>query len=157
MALKPDREYNLTTDITQFWQDPEPTGIDSGGIATVVTQGSGLAIEDELNVVSYAANPSGAVPKGVLVNPVNPPMSDTRDFPNMSNNETRPGDKVALIRKGWIVTNMVVSGITTSTGEAAYVAGTGLMSNVQASGALQVGRFEGPVDSEGFAKIFMDI
>ena len=157
MTLKPDRDYNLVTDITQFWQDPQATGVAEGGVASVVTQGSGLAIADVLNVVAYVANPSGTVAKGILVHPVNPPLSTTRDFINFENQETRPGDKVTLIRKGWIVTDMLVSGISPSAGDPAYLAGTGLMGTTQASGAPRVGRFEGPVDGDGFAKVYMDI
>jgi len=157
MALKPDRDYNLVTDITQFWQDPQATGVAAGGVAGVVTQGSGVAMADTQNVVAYVANPSGTVAKGILVHPVNPPLSATRDFINFENQETRPGDKVTLIRKGWVVTDMLVSGITPSAGDAAYLAGTGLMGTTQATGAPQVGRFEGSVDANGFAKVYMDI
>ncbi|RLC89098.1 MAG: hypothetical protein DRJ03_00650 [Chloroflexi bacterium] len=157
MALKPDREYNEVTDITNFWTT---VAAERGGCAGVVTQGSGAAIGvnivDEPNVVGYVADPSGVIAKGVLLQTVAAAMSATRDFPNFENGEIRPGDKCTLVKKGFVVTDMI-TGTTPSVGDAAYLAASGLISKTQAAGAPQIGRFETTVDAAGFARVSIDI
>ncbi len=157
MALKPDREYNEVTDITNFWTT---VAAENGGCAGVVTQGSGAAmgqnIVDEANVVGYIANPSGVIAKGILLQTVSAVMSATRDFPNFENGEIRPSDKCTLVKKGFVVTDMIV-GTTHSVGDAAYLAASGKISKTQATGAPQVGRFETTKDANGFARVSIDI
>lgn len=158
MALKPDREYNEVTDITNFWTT---VAAEKGGCAGVVTQSSGAAIGvnlvDEANVVGYVADPSGAIAKGILLQEVNLPLSSTRDFLNFESLEVRPGDKVTLVKKGFVVTDMIPVGITPSVGDAAYLAASGFISSTQAAGAPQVGRFETTKDAAGFARVSIDI
>jgi len=158
MALKPDREYNETTDITNFWTT---VAAEKGGCAGVVTQGSGAAIGqnivDEANVVGYIADPSGAIAKGILIQTVSAALSATRDFVNFENGEIRPSDKCTLVTKGFVVTDMIPVGITPVAGDAAYLAASGFVSSTQASGAPQIGRFETPKDAAGFARVTIDI
>lgn len=158
MALKPDREYNEVTDITNFWTT---VAAEKGGVASVVTQGSGAAIgvnsTDEPNVVGYLADPSGAIAKGVLLQTVTAAMSATRDFVNYENQEIRPGDKCTLVKKGFVVTDMIPAGVTPTAGAAAYLAASGYVSSTQASGAPQIGRFETTKDANGFARVSIDI
>ena len=158
MALKPDREYNETTDITNFWTT---VAAEKGGCASVVTQGSGAAIGqnivDEPNVVGYVADPSGAIAKGILIQTVAAVMSATRDFPNFENGEIRPGDKCTLVKRGFVVTDMIPAGITPTAGAAAYLAASGFVSSTQATGAPQIGRFETTKDAAGFARVSIDI
>lgn len=157
MALKPDREYNEVTDITNFWTT---VAAEKGGVASVVTQGSGAAIGvnivDEPNVVGYVADPSGAIAKGVLLQTVTAAMSATRDFVNYENQEIRPGDKCTLVKKGFVVTDMI-TGTAPSAGDAAYLAASGYISKTQATGAPQIGRFETTKDANGFARVSIDI
>jgi hypothetical protein len=160
MALKPDREYNEVTDITNFWTT---VAAEKGGIASVVTQGSGAAIgqniTDEPNVVGYATSASGAVPKGVLLQTVTEPMSATRDYINYYNQEIRPGDKCTLVKKGFVVTDMITG--TPAVGGIAYLGASGLISTTSGSfGGVAtpvVGRFETTVDAAGFARVSIDI
>jgi len=158
MALKPDREYNEVTDITNFWTT---VAAEKGGCAGVVTQGTGAAIGqnivDEANVVGYVADPSGVIAKGILLQTVTAAMSATRDFPNFENGEIRPSDKCTLVKKGFVVTDMIPSGVTPSVGDSAYLAASGMISSSQATGAPQVGRFETTKDSAGFARVSIDI
>jgi len=158
MALKPDREYNEVTDITNFWTT---VAAEKGGCASVVTQGSGAAIGmnivDEPNVVGYVANPSGVVAKGILLQTVSAALSATRDFVNFENGEIRPGDKCTLVKKGFVVTDMISVGVTPAVGDAAYLAASGFVSSVQATGAPQIGRFETTKDAAGFARVSIDI
>lgn len=158
MALKPDREYNETTDITNFWTT---VAAEKGGCAGVVTQSSGAAmgvnIVDEANVVGYIADPSGAVAKGILVQTVSAVMSTNRDFPNFENGEIRPSDKCTLIKKGFVVTDMIV-GSTPTVGAVAYLAASGKLSMANyGSASPVVGRFDTTVDAAGFARVSIDI
>lgn len=159
MALKPDRGYHEETDITNFWTT---VAAEKGGCASIVTQGSGAAmginLVDEANVVGYVANPSGAIAKGILVQTVAAAMSATRDFPNYENGEIRPSDKCTLIKKGFVVTDMISAGITPTAGAAAYLAASGYVSTANyGSASPQVGRFETTKDANGFARVSIDI
>jgi hypothetical protein len=156
MALRPDRDYAEVTDISQYWSTAAAQATqEEGGIACVETQGSGVALDDITNVVRYSASASGAVPKGILLHPVNPAMSETRDFKNYANMEVRPGEKVALLRKGWFVTDKLIG--TPAVGGTAYVGPSGFIKTTQDSGAAVIGRFETKVDADGFAKVYADI
>lgn len=160
MALKPDREYNEVTDITNFWTT---VAAEKGGIASVVTQGSGAAlgvnIVDEANVVGYSASASGAITKGVLLDTVAAAMSATRDFINFENQEIRPGDKCTLVKKGFVVTDMIIG--TPVVGGIAYLGASGFISTTSGSfgGTTTpvVGRFETTVDAGGFSRVSIDI
>lgn len=158
MALKPDREYNEVTDITNFWTT---VAAEKGGIAGVVTQGSGAAlgtnIVDEANVVGYVADSSGVIAKGILLQTVTAAMSATRDFINYENQEIRPSDKCTLVKKGFVVTDMIV-GSTPTVGATAYLAASGKISMANyGSASPQIGRFETTVDADGFARVSIDI
>ncbi len=160
MGLKPDREYNETTDITNFWTT---VAAEKGGCASVVTQGSGAAIGqnivDEPNVVGYAASASGSVAKGILLQTVSAVMSANRDFINFENGEIRPGEKCTLVTKGFVVTDMITG--TPTVGGIAYLGASGNISTASGSfgGATtpSVGRFETTVDAAGFARVSIDI
>jgi hypothetical protein len=157
MALRPDRDYNLIDDISHFWVD-DTNSVQNGGVASVVTAGSGVSLDDGKNVVKYVATPSGAAPMGALLQPVTY-YAGSRVFMNFHNGEIRPGQKCTLVRKGWIVTNMV-SGTPTA-GAAAYLAENGKVSPTQMSfddgKAPKVGRFETTKDADGFAKVYIDL
>lgn len=160
MALKPDREYNEVTDITNFWTT---VAAEKGGCASIVTQGSGAAMGinllDEANVVGYAVSASGSVPKGILLQTVSAVMSPTRDFLNFENNEIRPSDKCTLVKKGFVVTDMIIG--TPTAGGIAYLGASGNISTASGSfgGVVTptVGRFETAKDAAGFARVSIDI
>ena len=122
MALKPDRNLAEETDIRQHWLSSQ-TAAEKGGCASLSTAGSGVALDSAENLVSYAASASGAVPMGILLQTVSPVLSATRDFINKSNLEVRPGDKVTLVRKGSLVTDMIIG--TPAVGDIAYLAASG--------------------------------
>lgn len=156
MALRPDRDYAEVTDISQFWSEVAAQNTqEKGGIACVETQGSGVALDDVTNVVRYSATASGAIPKGILLQDVNPPMSSTRDFKNFASGEIRPGEKCTLLRKGWLVTDMVTG--TPVVGDNAYVGASGLIAATSGTGSARIGRWETTVDADGFAKLYVDI
>lgn len=156
MALKPDREYNEVTDITNFWAAGQTTA-EKGGIASQSGSSTGVGLDDTGITVAYLADPSGAIAKGVLLQTVAAAMSTTRDFVNYESGEIRPGTKCTLVKKGFVVTDMIPAGITPTAGGAAYLAASGYISSTQAGGAPQVGRFETAKDANGFARISIDI
>jgi len=163
MALKGDREYNEITDITNFWLASQATAVEKGGVASVVTQGSGATlgvnITDDPNVVDYDASVGAStVPKGILLQDVALAMSTTRDFPNYEKgDEIRPGDKCTLIRHGWVVTDMITSGQTPAIGGTAYLGNDGLLATGAVSSSRAVGRFETTKDANGFCRVFIDL
>jgi len=155
MALKPDREYNEVTDITNFWSTGQTTA-EKGGVASQSGSSTGVGLDDSGITVAYLVDPSGAIAKGVLLQTVNPAMSTTRDFINYENGEIRAGTKCTLVKKGFVVTDMI-TGTAPTAGAAAYLAASGLISATQATSAPQVGRFETAQDANGFARVSIDI
>lgn len=161
MALKPDREFNEVTDISNFWLASDTTARERGGIASVVTQGSGAAmgvnITDEANVVDYETSVSSStVPKGVLLQNIAISMG-TRDFPNFEGYEIRPGEKCTLIKQGWVVTNMIYPDQTPAVGGLAYLGQSGLLATGAVNSAPLVGRFETTKDANGYCRVAIDI
>lgn len=149
MALKPDR-IESQVDIS-FFMNTEET---RGGVATLVTGGSGVAMDDSSAVAAYAVDPSGAVPLGVLLNDV-VDIDLTRQHINFHKDEVSVGSKVSLLRVGQVTTDSIDG--TPSAGDAAYVGASGLLTDTQATGAYQVGTFLSSTDADGFAKVSVNI
>ena len=148
MALKPDR-IELLTDISFFMN----TIAERGGVACVVTGGSGVAMDDANAVVSYAAVASGAKPVGVLLNDV-VNIDLTRQHINWYRDEVQLGGKVTLLRQGQVSTNRVAG--SPAAGVDAYVGASGLI-GTSATNAVKIGQFLSAVDSDGFAKLSVNI
>ena len=149
MALKPDRIESLV-DISFFMNTAE----ERGGVACLVTGGSGVAMDDSSAVVAYAATPSGEAPMGVLLNDV-VDIDLTRQHINFHKDEVTVGSKVSLLRVGQVTTDQL-SG-SPSAGDAAYVGVSGLLTDVEEVGAARVGTFLSSADSDGFAKVSINI
>jgi len=177
MALKPDRNHAEVTDIRQHWTDTQ-TSAEKGGMTSLFGQGAGVAMDSpatpsgtdgsqlpplgsnvvlppDANEVGYAAAPSGAVPMGVLLQDVNPALSNTRDHKNHSNLEVRAGDKVTLVRQGNLVTDMITGNPVA--GAVAWLGTSGNMSTTGGPGIAVVGRFETTKDVNGFARVAVQI
>lgn len=158
MAMKGDRDYNETTDISFFWA-ATPTTAAPGGLAVASGVGSGIAmgtnITDDPNTATYATAAGALHVIGVLIQTVAPEMSTDRDFPNLEKNEIRPGDKCTLITDGFVVTDMI-SGTPAANG-IAYLGASGLFATSSAGGAPSVGRFESTEDAGGFCKVRLAI
>jgi hypothetical protein len=149
MALKPDRIEQLT-DISFFMN----TVAERGGVVSAVTTGSGVAMDSSAAVVAYAANPSGAKPLGVLLNDV-VNIDLTRQHINWHKDEMQLGGKVTLLRNGQVTTNLVAGSPTA--GADAYVAASGYISTVQATGAVKIGQFLSATDTDGYAKVSVNL
>lgn len=147
MALKPDRIEHLT-DISFFMN----TTAERGGVVSFVSGGVGAAMDDADAVVEYAVANTGA-PAGVLLNDV-VNLDLTRQHINWHKDEVQIGGKVTLLRVGQVTTDLVDG--TPVAGDAAYVGPSGLIST-SSSGATQIGTFLSSVDSDGYAKVSVNI
>ena len=150
MALKADR-IELLTDVSFFMN----TTAERGGVASVVTGGSGVAMDDANAVVAYAAAVSGAKPIGVLLNDV-VNYDLTRQHINWHKDEVQVGGKVTLLRQGQVTTDKVVSGATPTAGADAYVGPSGLV-GTSSTNAVKVGTFLSSKDSDGYVKLSVNI
>lgn len=148
MALKPDR-IELLTDVSFFMS----TTATRGGIASISTGGSGVAMDDANAVVSYAAVASGCKPVGVLLNDV-VNLDLTRQHINWHKDEVQIGSKVTLLRQGQVTTN-VVSGIPTI-GADAYYGVNGVLTPTSTN-STKVGRFLSTKDADGYVKVDINI
>ena len=152
MALKPDR-IELLTDVSFFMN----TVAERGGVACVSTStsGVGISMDDANAVVEYAALASGAKPVGVLLNDV-VDYDLTRQHINWYRDEMQKGGKVTLLRNGQVTTNQLVAGINPGAGADAYVGASGLI-GTSSSNAVKIGQFLSSVDTDGYAKVSVNL
>ena len=151
MALKPDR-HEFDTDVSFFMNEVAVRG----GVACISTGGSGGAMDQSAALVTYSAEPSGKVPLGVLLQDmVNYDL--TKRHINDFKDETQKGGKVAILKKGYVVTNNIEGSTTSLVGQPAYIAHSGnvAQTNIVAddTGGTVVGRFLSNVDEDGYAKL----
>lgn len=162
MALKTDR-YEEETDISFFYNIGTAT---RGGIAcmdTTTVNASGAALDQGVNRAAYVAGVPTSIPVGLLLNDVvNKDL--TRTHLNFYKNEVQKGGKVTLLRRGWVVTNMITG--SPAPGDLAYIdkVTAGNMANATsnfgsgtASGSMAVGRFMTNKDADGYAKVWINI
>jgi len=150
MALKPDR-IEAYTDISFFMNE---TG-ERGGVVVHVGGGSGVSMDDANAVVEYAANQSGTLPAGLLLNDV-VDLDLTRQHINWHRDEVQVGSKVTLLRQGQVTTDMVASGVTPSAGESVYYGVNGLLTT-SSTNSVKVGRFLSALDADGYVKVDINI
>jgi hypothetical protein len=151
MALKSDR-IEAYTDISFFCND---TIAERGGVVVFSTLGSGVSMDDGNAVVTYAADQSGKVPAGLLLNDV-VSLDLTRQHINWHKDEVQTGSKVTLLRQGQVTTNLIVDGVTPGVGSGAYVGASGYLTTVSTN-SVKVGTFLSSKDSDGYAKIDINL
>ena len=157
MALKADR-YELQTDISFFYNDVATAR--GGVLCHDSTTASGAAMDQGVNLVKYKEAASTDVPVGILLNDVvNKDL--TRTHLNQHKDEVQKGGKVTVLRKGYVVTNMITG--TPNVGDVAYACdqtagyiNVGAVS-AAASGALGIGRFMTDLDEDGYAKVEINL
>lgn len=164
MALKGDR-YELQTDISYFMDEVG----NRGGVVVISTQGSGAALDQSVALCTYAIATSGSKALGILLNDmVN--YDQTRQHINFHKDEVQKGGKVTILRKGWVVTDQIASGITITAGDTAYAQeragaisqGQGRITNVaHATGGVavspKIGQFLSKADEDGYAKVEVNL
>tara|TARA_B100002052_G_scaffold233212_1_gene216253 strand:+ start:7897 stop:8352 length:456 start_codon:yes stop_codon:yes gene_type:complete len=150
MALKGDRN-ELDTEVTYFMNETASRG----AVVSVSTQGSGSAMDSASSVATVAAEASGALPLGVLLNDV-VNIDQTRQHLNWHKDEVQQGGKVTILTKGFVVTDQIDG--TPTAGQVAYIADSGKISAVQdSSTAPKIGRFLSKKDADGYAKVSINL
>ena len=156
MALKADR-HELQTDISFFYNDAAVT---RGGVVVHDTAGSGAAMDQGVNLVKYKQATATDVPVGILLNDVvNKDL--TRTHLNQYKDEVQKGGKVTILRKGWVVTNMITG--TPTAGGVAYAddATAGNIAvdawDAASSGNLAIGRFLSTLDEDSYCKVEINL
>mgnify|MGYP003110013029 CR=1 FL=1 len=149
MALKGDRN-ELDTEVTYFMNETASRG----AVVSVSTQGSGSAMDSASSVATVAAEASGSLPLGVLLNDV-VNIDQTRQHLNWHKDEVQQGGKVTILTKGFVVTDQI-SGTPTA-GQVAYVADSGKISGSQDGTAPAIGRFLSTKDADGYAKVSINL
>ena len=154
MALKGDRNI-LETDVTKVCNSV----VNAGAVlvlatgAGLVASGAGLYTRAQAELVT---NPSGRVPVGITLSSfVN--IDQTRQKRNFQKMESVIGEPANLLKKGMVVTDQVVPGVTITGGDTAYCGPTGLLTNVNISGYPKVGQFDSAKDQDGFAKVNVNL
>jgi hypothetical protein len=149
MALKGDR-HELDTEVTYFVNETASRG----AVISISTQGSGSAMDSSSALATVAAEASGALPLGILLNDV-VNIDQTRQHLNWHQDEVQQGGKVTILTKGFVVTDQI-SGTPTA-GQTAYVADSGQIAGTQDGTAVAIGRFLSTKDADGYAKVSINL
>jgi hypothetical protein len=156
MALKPDRNI-LETDISLVCNNVHS----KGAVLVYGTAASGVGIETP-GIASLVSNPSGYKVAGLsLANFVD--IDQTRYHRNFHKDEQVIGEKAPLLRKGYVVTDMIVASPgTINAGANAYLSTDGkLTATVSATGGEvatpKVGTFASAKDENGYAKVYIEL
>jgi len=153
MALKGDRFIPLDGTRWDIYMDEVA---ERGGIISYASVGSGRAYDQAANLGTYAANPSGKVPIGVILEDM-VDVDLTRYKLNQHRSEVQKGQKISVATKGMLVTNRVEGSVTTA--GPAYLGHSGLFTATSA-GTTQnplVGRFDSTPDPDGFVKVYINL
>jgi hypothetical protein len=125
------------------------------------SQPSGRAVGQGLNdaapvatVVGTGNPPSGTKVAGLALDAV-VNIDQTRQHRNYQRTEQVVGENVALLKDGWVWTNMVIG--TPAAGDKAYLGPNGKLGNSQINSLDPVGRFDTSVDTNGYAKVVVKI
>jgi hypothetical protein len=112
-------------------------------------------MDDANAVVAYASVASGAKPVGILLNDV-VDYDLTRQHINWYRDEVQKGGKVTILRDGQVTTNKIVSGAVPSAGADAYVGASGFI-GTSSTNAVKIGQFLSAKDSDGYAKVSVNL
>ena len=154
MALKADR-HELDVDIS-FFMDATAT---RGGCVSLVAVGSGAAMDQAKATVNYVAAANDVIPVGILLNDV-VNLDLTRQHINFHKDEVQKGGKVSILKKGWVVTNMITG--TPVAGALAYLdddtAGNlTVKANVDDGEYIPIGRFMSTKDEDDYVKVEINL
>jgi len=155
MALKADRN-ELDVDISYFYNAGTA---ERGGVVALASAGSGAAMDQAGAKVAYTAAANDVIPVGVLLNDV-VNLDLTRQHINWHKDEVQKGGKVAVLKKGYVVTNMITG--TPTAGALAYLddATAGnltIKANVDSTEYIHVGRWMSTKDEDGYAKVEINL
>ena len=157
MALKADRSVEAT-DISFFYNAGTAT---RGGVACLQNNSaSGAAMDQGANLCAYTTAAATDIPVGILLNDVvNKDL--TRTHLNEHKDEVQKGGKVTIMTRGTVLTSNITG--TPAPGKLAYV-DTASAGNITVepvtpanSGTLCVGRWASYKDSDGYAKLNVNL
>ena len=157
MALKADR-IEESTDISHFYNADTAT---RGGVVVLdAANASGAAMDQAANLVKYDTAVATQVPVGILLNDVvNKDL--TRTHLNQYKDEVQKGGKVTVMTRGQVTTSNLTGNPTA--GGLAYACNTTAgniattVGDAAESGALCIGRFLSVKDSDGYAKVSVNL
>ena len=154
MALKADRN-ELDVDISFFMNETA----EKGQIVCISTAGSGAAMDQSQALVTVAAASTTNIPVGVLLNDV-VDIDLTRQHINWHKDEVQKGGKVAILKKGYVVTDQVAG--TPTAGALAFLddADTGKFATaaeVADTKYSPVGRFMSIKDEDDYVKVEVNL
>lgn len=165
MALKPGRDTQAT-DIGFFAfstceRGGVVCGVASGSLPAGTYAGFGEAMDSAGQRVEYATNASGKIPLGILLNDV-VNIDQATQILNPFKGVVQVGNKVAVANKGWFTTNMIATTLNGVTLPApAYVGLSGFLyagaAYNTASGYPRAGTFLSYTDTDGYAKVRIDL
>lgn len=149
MALKPDRiELADGSRIKYFMNEVAERGV----IVNLDAPG-GEGMDDPDATVSLPSGASGA-PAGVLMNDV-VNLNLTRQHLNHHVDEVQIGNKVDILKRGFVRTNMVADGDTPGAGDAAHYTTDGEFTTTTTSD--RVGTFVSELDAEGYVEVEVNV
>lgn len=149
MALKPDRiELADGSRIRYFMAE-----VAERGIVVIKDTNGGSGMDDPSSTVSVPTG-TGGVPAGVLMNDV-VNLDLTRQHLNYHKDVVQIGDKVALLVRGVVRTNMLKTGDTPVAGNPAHFTANGEFTTTTTS--AQVGEFIGVPDADGYVEVEVNI
>ena len=153
--MKADRN-ELDVDISFFYNEGTA---EKGQVVVLDTVGSGAAMDQAQSKVKIAAATNALFPVGILLNDVGN-LDLTRQHINWHKDEVQKGGKVAILKKGYVVTNKI-SG-TPAAGVAAFV-DDGTAGNIATDAEvtdgkkIMIGRFMSTKDADGYAKVEINL
>jgi|TARA_R100001163_G_scaffold19089_1_gene16888 hypothetical protein len=154
MALKADRN-ELDVDISFFMNETA----EKGQIVSYSTAGSGAAMDQAGALATVAAATGSVIPIGVLLNDV-VDIDLTRQHINWHKDEVQKGGKVAILKKGYVVTDQIEG--TPTAGALAFMddADTGkfaVAASIDDTEYTAVGRFMSVKDEDGYCKVEVNL
>jgi hypothetical protein len=153
MALKGDR-WEFYTDISYFCDAATERGV----VLVHSSSGSGIALDQTAAVVTLPGTgvTTALKPAGLLMNDM-VEYDATRYHLTGLKDEMKVGGKCTLLKRGWVVTNMLATGITPTAGDVAYLAPNGKITNATTNSPPAIGKFLSGKDENGYAKVEVDL
>ena len=154
MALKADRN-ELDVDISFFMNETA----EKGQVVSIQTAGSGAAMDQAGALVRIHGADGSTIPVGVLLNDV-VDIDLTRQHINWHKDEVQKGGKVAILKKGYVVTDQIEG--TPTAGARAFMddADTGkfaVAASIDDTEYTAVGRFMSVKDEDGYCKVEVNL
>ena len=149
MALKPDRIELADGSRIKYFMNV----VAERGIVVNLTSPGGEGMDDPTALVEIPTGPSGN-PAGVLMNDV-VNLNLTRQHINWHQDEVQVGNKVDLLVRGVVRTNMLKSGDTPAAGDPAHYDANGEFTTTTTSD--KVGRFISEADADGYVEVEVNI